>query len=287
MADSSWDRNPIDKLAHEFLARHRRGETPAITEYTDKYPDLADEIRDLFPALVTTEEPVQEVGDRAPAQDTAVSSQPAIPPAPDDLTDDAERPHIARCRKRRLRKTRRGLWLVAGTSVGMAALVLGTIGWFVARSPSANKSQDQEPTAFFRRTPQTQTEQGRARAAEYEAVWRELVAVMDEATQALERADDKASAQRLIVALRRNTERMQTAGQKLNDLGMSDQEMQQNMAGINRIYLPRLRQSLAKFREAGDAFRQRVRAGAIPTLEATQVATALLDFGRVLDQLSD
>jgi WD40 repeat protein/tetratricopeptide (TPR) repeat protein len=56
MADPSWERNPIDKLAEEFLERHRRGEAPSVTEYADKYPDLADEIRDLFPALVMMEE---------------------------------------------------------------------------------------------------------------------------------------------------------------------------------------------------------------------------------------
>ena len=32
--------------------RYRRGERPALAEYTDRYPELADEIRELFPALV-------------------------------------------------------------------------------------------------------------------------------------------------------------------------------------------------------------------------------------------
>jgi len=202
------------------------------------------------------------------------------------LTDDGERPHLAR-RRPRLRRTVRGRRLVAGVSLGLAALVLGTIGCFGSRSPSASTSHDPQPAAYFRRTPETQTEQGRARAAQYEAVWSELIAVMDEATRALERAHDKASAQRLLVVLRRNTERMQMVGNKLNDLGMSDKEMQQNMAQFNRTYYPRLRQSLAKFREVGDAFKQRVRAGAIPSLEARQVATALVEFGGVLEQLSD
>jgi WD40 repeat protein/serine/threonine protein kinase/tetratricopeptide (TPR) repeat protein len=56
MADSSWERNPIDRLADEFLGRHRRGENPSVTEYAEQYPELADEIRDLFPALVMMEE---------------------------------------------------------------------------------------------------------------------------------------------------------------------------------------------------------------------------------------
>src|SRR5579859_3975234 len=55
MNDPSLDRNPLDALAEEFLERFRRGERPALTEYTQHYPDLADEIRDLFPALVMLE----------------------------------------------------------------------------------------------------------------------------------------------------------------------------------------------------------------------------------------
>lgn len=50
--DSSFDRDPVEMLAEEFLERRRRGETPSLREYTDKYPDLAEDIRDVFPALV-------------------------------------------------------------------------------------------------------------------------------------------------------------------------------------------------------------------------------------------
>jgi serine/threonine protein kinase len=49
-------RDPIDELAEEFLARYRRGERPALSEYVGRRPDLADDIRDLFPALVMMEE---------------------------------------------------------------------------------------------------------------------------------------------------------------------------------------------------------------------------------------
>lgn len=54
--DSSSDRNPVEELAEEFVGRHRRGERPSIDEYTENHPDLADEIRELFPALVTMEQ---------------------------------------------------------------------------------------------------------------------------------------------------------------------------------------------------------------------------------------
>jgi eukaryotic-like serine/threonine-protein kinase len=45
----------LDQLAEEFAARFRRGERPSLKEYTDCYPGLADEIRELFPALVKVE----------------------------------------------------------------------------------------------------------------------------------------------------------------------------------------------------------------------------------------
>ena len=42
---------PIDSLAEEFMSRLRDGEAPSIDEYAANYPDLADEIRKVFPAL--------------------------------------------------------------------------------------------------------------------------------------------------------------------------------------------------------------------------------------------
>ena len=46
----------LDRLVEEFAARLRRGERPSLKEYTDRYPELADEIRELFPALVQVEQ---------------------------------------------------------------------------------------------------------------------------------------------------------------------------------------------------------------------------------------
>lgn len=56
MSQTGSERNPLDILAEEFVERYRRGERPALTEYTDRFPDLADAIRDLFPALVMMEQ---------------------------------------------------------------------------------------------------------------------------------------------------------------------------------------------------------------------------------------
>lgn len=48
--------DPLDVLAESFLARYRRGERPALTEYTERHPHLAGSIRELFPALVELED---------------------------------------------------------------------------------------------------------------------------------------------------------------------------------------------------------------------------------------
>jgi WD40 repeat protein/serine/threonine protein kinase len=55
MSDSSLERNPVEELAAEFIERRRRGEWPALSEYTNRYPELADKIRSLFPLLIDME----------------------------------------------------------------------------------------------------------------------------------------------------------------------------------------------------------------------------------------
>src|SRR5271165_4591382 len=56
MSTSSDQRNPVEALAEEFLDRKRKGEQPTLREYVERYPELADEIRDLFPALLMMED---------------------------------------------------------------------------------------------------------------------------------------------------------------------------------------------------------------------------------------
>jgi WD40 repeat protein/serine/threonine protein kinase/Flp pilus assembly protein TadD len=55
MSSSSAERDPVDRLAEEFVERYRRGERPSLTEYAENYPEHAAEIRELFPALVVME----------------------------------------------------------------------------------------------------------------------------------------------------------------------------------------------------------------------------------------
>jgi len=45
----------VAALADEFLDRHRRGDKPPVREYAEKYPELAEEIRQVFPAVALLE----------------------------------------------------------------------------------------------------------------------------------------------------------------------------------------------------------------------------------------
>src|SRR5580704_14580747 len=69
----------LDRLAEEFAARFRRGERPSLKEYTDRYPDLADEIRDLFPAMIKVEQ--AEGGRQGEEAGPAWNPQAASPPS--------------------------------------------------------------------------------------------------------------------------------------------------------------------------------------------------------------
>ncbi len=56
MNTSNDARNPVELLAQDFLDRKRRGERPTLREYVERHPELAEEIRDLFPALLMMED---------------------------------------------------------------------------------------------------------------------------------------------------------------------------------------------------------------------------------------
>ncbi len=64
----------LTQLADEFAARYRAGERPRLQEYIDRHPELAEDIRELFPAMVEIEQ-VKEDHQEAAAQ-------PATPAAP-------------------------------------------------------------------------------------------------------------------------------------------------------------------------------------------------------------
>jgi len=43
--------DPVDRLADEYLQRRRHGERPTPAEYAARYPELAERILQVFPAL--------------------------------------------------------------------------------------------------------------------------------------------------------------------------------------------------------------------------------------------
>jgi WD40 repeat protein/serine/threonine protein kinase len=85
MSTSSDRRNPVEVLAEEFLERKRQGEKPTLREYLDRHPELADEIRDLFPALLMME----DLGDSSGATtgSLAAADRLAVSPRPERLGD--------------------------------------------------------------------------------------------------------------------------------------------------------------------------------------------------------
>ncbi|HTK78195.1 MAG TPA: protein kinase [Gemmataceae bacterium] len=56
MTDPQQRSDVIAGLMESFVAQYRRGEHPSVSEYVRKYPELADQIEELFPALAAMEE---------------------------------------------------------------------------------------------------------------------------------------------------------------------------------------------------------------------------------------
>ncbi len=74
----------LDRLAEEFAARLRRGECAALEEYTDNYPELAEEIRELFRAVADVE---LAEGARQGEEAMARGDSPAANPPPRQIGD--------------------------------------------------------------------------------------------------------------------------------------------------------------------------------------------------------
>jgi len=78
MDSSNSQTDLVEQLADEFAARQRRGERPLLEEYVLKYPELASEIREVFPALVMMERVVPAASDLNPSR----QSHDSLPEAP-------------------------------------------------------------------------------------------------------------------------------------------------------------------------------------------------------------
>lgn len=53
---SSADRDPVERLAEDFLERRRRGESASISDYVTRHPEWGERIRSLFPMLMLLED---------------------------------------------------------------------------------------------------------------------------------------------------------------------------------------------------------------------------------------
>src|SRR5262245_22503221 len=62
-ADNSEQLVLLNRLAEEYAERYRRGERPPLEEYIDRHPDLADDIREFFPAMAEMEQAKEDRND--------------------------------------------------------------------------------------------------------------------------------------------------------------------------------------------------------------------------------
>jgi serine/threonine protein kinase len=68
------DYGRFDELAEEFVQRYRGGERPSEQEYVDRLPAMAEEIREMFPALAEVEQVEKD------ARDAAIEQPPSAVP---------------------------------------------------------------------------------------------------------------------------------------------------------------------------------------------------------------
>src|SRR5262249_38910577 len=67
--------DPLGQIADEFVEALRQGKRPSVEEFADRYPEHANEIRDMLPALMLMEN-VKSADDASAAEEKA-----AIPAA--------------------------------------------------------------------------------------------------------------------------------------------------------------------------------------------------------------
>jgi hypothetical protein len=74
MATTLLDNNSAE--TSHLLQRARAGERPPLQEYTHRYPELADDIRELFPAMVEIEQVRED--HQEPGEPETTSPAPAL-----------------------------------------------------------------------------------------------------------------------------------------------------------------------------------------------------------------
>jgi eukaryotic-like serine/threonine-protein kinase len=89
---SSSANDPLGPVLESFLGRFRQGERPSLTEYIERYPGLADQIRELLPALVEME----QLGSLGPSLPGAAAADNPGTPSATLGHDPADGPVVAR-----------------------------------------------------------------------------------------------------------------------------------------------------------------------------------------------
>jgi len=74
-ADSDFD---FEELSERFVQEYREGKNPSVEEYAARYPEIAEEIKDLFPTLALLEEGSKR--DSLSNYSTSVGGKGKIPP---------------------------------------------------------------------------------------------------------------------------------------------------------------------------------------------------------------
>src|SRR5258708_1822568 len=73
------------ELAEEFLERYRKGQRPPLKEYIDRHPELAAEIREVFPAMAMMEKIA--VADESMTGDSTSPAPLRWAPPPEQMGD--------------------------------------------------------------------------------------------------------------------------------------------------------------------------------------------------------
>jgi serine/threonine protein kinase/WD40 repeat protein len=79
MNPNGTHRDPVELVAEEFLQRYRRGEKPVLTEFVERFPELAEQIRALFPTLLLLERLPPLAPGPSAAEEKAAPEAPTMP----------------------------------------------------------------------------------------------------------------------------------------------------------------------------------------------------------------
>lgn len=87
MSEIEIQAEQLDQITGDFVDRLRRGERPPISDYVRRYPELADELRELLPALVLMEQAASADDQRESIETVSESPSQGKTPMPAQIGD--------------------------------------------------------------------------------------------------------------------------------------------------------------------------------------------------------